>query len=214
MSKPLDVLKKHLDGLRSGKYPLRKANKCLVVSGKCICPIPAHCETDSDGNIIDYDCIIKGRGHQRRLKKVVVAQVKQILGNQDWTHTSYRDFEDLYDQVRKAVNIKGIGDLTIYDIAVQIGKCCNPAVLPKKYVYLAQGALEGAKMLLGAGYISAHKDHSVSGFTRIDMSHFAPYFSSATALDIEEILCIYKSLLKLGGLNGTYASAADVDKAW
>ena len=51
----------------------------------------------------------------------------------------YCDFEDLYAHIARC-QVKGIGDLTLYDTALRIGHVMHPCIYPKQYVYLARGA--------------------------------------------------------------------------
>lgn len=58
------------------------------------------------------------------------------------------DFEDLYQEVFRLLNpIKGIGQLTIYDVALRIGYIRRNQILPSNKVYLFRGAQLGAENL-------------------------------------------------------------------
>ena len=87
--------------------------------------------------------IIEGE-HQRRLMydtrwtyAELVSNVQKELMKTKILTNSYSNFEDLYNEVkRKIQNIKGIGDLTIYDIALRIGYIRTNQILPKDKIYL------------------------------------------------------------------------------
>ena len=103
----------------------------------------------------------------------------------------YCDFEDLYAHIARC-QVKGIGDLTLYDTALRIGHVMHPCIYPKQYVYLARGAKKGAEILLG---------RKVGWREPIDV--FRPYFGDMPSRCIEDFLCIMKDLLYKGGvING------------
>lgn len=175
---------------------------------------------------VDYEkYIVRGRGHQNRLSSKVVKQVATVLAGEPWHSVSYSTFEEFYIKVRSLVNIHGIGNLTVYDIATQLIKCFPAlAPMPCGYVYLASGALEGARILLGSENVTAElkiarahlqgivaaAGYAGNGLVNINKnlgagvcvhrSVFNAYFpQSVSAYDIEDILCIYKGCFALGG---------------
>lgn len=95
---------------------------------------------------------------------------------------SIKTFDELYKEVEK-LKINGIGDLTIYDTATMIG--CPNQVYPDK-VYLHAGAAIGAKALGVEGDV-VDKSVFVSIF---------PAFKRLEPIQIEDVLCIYKSHLQ------------------
>jgi len=112
----------------------------------------------------------------------------------DWAKINYPhpiDFEDLYERVRSilrnkgipANDIKGIGLVTLYDISLNIGCNLNPKVLPEKKVYLHYNCVhDSAEKLLGRKI----KEHI------IDVGAFSTLFPNESAMEIEDILCIYR----------------------
>lgn len=96
---------------------------------------------------------------------------------------AYTDFEELYDSLRPII-IRG--DLFRYDLARRIGYCLN--VYPKEYVYLHEGAKEGAEILDSKGYIKIPKKWSI----RVHSDVFEKALPNIDAIDIENLLCIYK----------------------
>ncbi|MBE6308342.1 MAG: hypothetical protein E7087_03435 [Bacteroidales bacterium] len=169
--------------------------------------------------------IVRGRGHQNRLSSSVVKQVATVLAKKTWHDAHYKSFEEFYIKVRSIVNIHGIGNLTVYDIATQLIKCFPTlAPMPCDYVYLASGALDGARILLGSKTVTAELKKAKAHLQRIvatagyagnnlyninrnlgagvclHRSVFDAYFpSSVSAYDIEDILCIYKKHFTPGG---------------
>lgn len=109
-------------------------------------------------------------------------------------HTFYYnrplDFEDLYQRVMNAIYpISGIGLLVVYDIALRIGCSLCPKIIPEKYVYLHG---YGSKVYTSADAIlhtSIKKQYGT--IDAIDVAHLQPYFPCYSAMEIEDLLCIY-----------------------
>lgn len=97
----------------------------------------------------------------------------------------FEDFEELYDFISLVISgIPGIGPLTVYDTAKRIGHLFEIPIYPKLYVYLASGAMDGAKALLKT------KDLRF----REPIYKFAPFFGTFPSIFIEDMLCIYKKV--------------------
>ena len=117
-----------------------------------------------------------------------VNQLRPIL------HTFYYnrplDFEDLYQRVMNAIYpISGIGLLVVYDIALRIGCSLCPRIIPEKYVYLHG---YGSRVYTSADAIlhtSIKKQYGT--IDAIDVAHLQPYFPCYSAMEIEDLLCIY-----------------------
>lgn len=137
--------------------------------------------------------------HQRHIPvKAKIEVIKRLGGAHSlWTLPSHiSDFESLHLEIKSIIgNIPGIGNLTIYDVAVRLGAKYN--ILPKDYVYLHAGPMISAKHLEKIGRISLTKPCSPC----VPISVFSPIyslFSSTTAFDIESGLCTKKKyILKL-----------------
>ena len=101
---------------------------------------------------------------------------------------SFTDFEALYDYLEQLLgDITFVrGELTLYDTAVNIGQLLTPVVVPQSYVYLASGAREGAGYILGNRNVKRTMPASI----------FSPILPGVQNIDIENMLCIYKSLFK------------------
>ena len=95
------------------------------------------------------------------------------------------DFEELYARVEELIldSIKGVGLLTTYDIALNIGCNIYPKVLPEKKVYLHYNCVyKSAINLIGIGNIDSHI---------VDIEKFKDKLPHFSAMEIEDILCIY-----------------------
>ena len=133
---------------------------------------------------------VKG-GHQYCISKDSIDKAVEKLKKAKILSIKYNNFEVLYDDVKNAIgNIKGIGDLTVYDTALRLGFIMFPIVLPREYVYLARGAKRGAENLLGKAV--HYREH---------ISIFAPYFGNLSSHFIEDFLCIMEDFLCIGGVS-------------
>ena len=109
-------------------------------------------------------------------------------------HTFYcsrpLDFEDLYQRVKNAIYpISGIGLLVVYDIALRIGCSLCPKIIPEKYVYLHG---YGSRVYTSADAILHTNIKKQYGtIDAIDVAHLQPYFPCYSAMEIEDLLCIY-----------------------
>jgi len=139
---------------------------------------------------------VKG-AHQYCIANIAIDAAVNALDNAKVLHTRYADFEDLYDSVRKLIGgIKCIGDLTVYDTALRIGFISDPVVLPREYVYLARGAMDGAVKLFGNNTPLKFREPA---------RMFAPYFGNMSSHFIEDFLCVLKDYICLDGKIGANA---------
>ena len=161
--------------------------------------------------------LVKG-SHQKRMSKKTVDVATRILSeNKEWTE-DFDSFEALYDVIfRLLFPIKGIGTITVYDTSLRIGYC--KGILPIDYVYLACGALIGARYLYGKDTLGKdiilgemrterilYVDNNLKGLysdlrnklaeklktyhgNRIKTDFFKDNFGSMDSMDIENILC-------------------------
>lgn len=104
------------------------------------------------------------------------------------------DFEDLYARVENLIGgIKEISLVTIYDISLNIGCNLYPKVLPEKKVYLTAGKVRSAAEILVPAIASMRpKPHAVDASL---FSKALPYWS---AIEIEDILCVYSKQIQAG----------------
>lgn len=88
------------------------------------------------------------------------------------------NFDDLHQIVDESIrSIKGIGELTVYDIAHRIGMSLDIA---PEYVYLHRGTREGAHALGLTG-------------DKLQVDQLPCALRTLTAAEIENSLCIYKA---------------------
>ena len=118
-------------------------------------------------------------GHQHRIPRSVLQQAADKLTRAGIS--SCTTFADIHDAVETSIGcIWGIGELTVYDIAVRIG--AKRGLKPCR-VYLHAGTREGARTLGLGGYA-------------IQKSAFPSEFSTLTPGEIEDCLCIFKADLQ------------------
>lgn len=119
-------------------------------------------------------------------------------------HTFYfnrpLDFEDLYRRVKNAIYpISGIGLLVVYDIALRIGCSFCPKIIPQKYVYI-HGHGSADKVFLSAKALLCPNIKSLlDPEDRIDVAQLQPFFPFYSAMEIEDLLCIYHDLIVNNG---------------
>lgn len=141
--------------------------------------------------------VVKG-SHQRRMTKECLKNALDALSSKGVLDVQYSDFESLYKSVHDAIaGIRGIGNLTLYDVSLRLGRYYTPWIVPEDYVYVAQGALEGARRLLGKDVVKKHLQDKV----RLPISLFTGLFPNICSTHIEDMLCAYKNSFVLGGAN-------------
>lgn len=145
-------------------------------------------------------CVCNRHGHQYCIPKEAVENaVKELMKSKTYSGSplikkgkfvaQFIDFEELYEFVKSVIGgISGIGPLTIYDTARRIGHLFDTPIYPKEYVYLAAGAKEGAAVLLNRDKNSL-KDREAKDL-------FSPFFGSLPSAFVEDLLCIFKGVMK------------------
>jgi hypothetical protein len=122
----------------------------------------------------------KRHPHQRRIPKVLLEHVEGNLQCVANNLAKAVDFAALHGLVRDEIGgLKGIGALTIYDIAHRIGAHFGKA---PDQVYLHAGTRIGARAFAIRGEF-------------FDPAVLPKAFSRLTAAEIEDCLCIYKDEL-------------------
>ena len=148
--------------------------------------------------------IIKGP-HQRRMTLKCANAALGALTSSGILQKSYNNFDDLYTEVHRVlIGIPGVGNLTCYDVALRVGRYFTPWLVPFDYVYVAQGALVGARKLLGTKIV---KKNLIDG-VKLPASLFASLFPGIPSAHIEDMLCIYKDYFVQGGVCGKYPTMA------
>jgi hypothetical protein len=127
---------------------------------------------------------IKG-GHQWCLPNARIDEAVIALRQFDF-NMKFNNFEEVYDSVKKLIgqipNVRGW--LTLYDTTRRLAYLLNPSIIPNDYVYVARGARDGAKYVLGINRIN-------SDVFRLPIADFQKLFPGISSMEIEDILCIY-----------------------
>ena len=139
-------------------------------------------------------------GHQRSMPNGSLQQAVKMLQNLNWLSLSKKTpFEDLYEEVCEL--FIGIpfckGPLVCYDVAMRIGQLYG--ITPDKYVYLSNGAKEGARRLLGKKRLP----------NIIERSKFPQPLCNEASIYIEDILCTFKDAF-LPSTDSKYRSVANI----
>ncbi len=130
----------------------------------------------------------KRHDHQRRIPKWLLEQVETKLQAIRRKLSNAADFDALHRLVEQEIGgIKGIGALTVYDIAHRVGAFFGKA--PKR-VYLHAG------VRVGAGALGITGDS-------FDPKILPKPFARLAPSEIEDCLCIYKKEL-LGGARDNF----------
>lgn len=119
-------------------------------------------------------------------------------------HTFYcsrpLDFEDLYQRVKNAIYpISGIGLLVVYDIALRIGCSLCPRIIPQKYVYIHGHGPKDKVFLSAKALLGPNIKSLLDPEDRIDVAQLQPFFPCYSAMEIEDLLCIYHDLIVNNG---------------
>lgn len=119
----------------------------------------------------------KRHPHQFRIaKKALKTAARKLRAKVDFISKS-SSFENLHSLIRDHIGIiKGIGPLTVYDVAHRIGAYLN---LSPKLIYLHAGTLTGAKAFKLRGEC-------------ISPAMLPAPFRRLSAAEIEDCLCVYK----------------------
>ena len=143
-------------------------------------------------------------GHQHRLpyhKYVNFTKFKKnikdaLVKPKSIFSCSFGNFEELYDELEKRLiqsngkKIKGIGQLTLYDMAVRIGYIMpSGPIMPHDYLYLQCGALKGYQNL--QFYNPTLSLPLINKEGRYPISMFGGVFHGLTSMFIEDFLCVY-----------------------
>ena len=117
------------------------------------------------------------------------------------TDTDIKNFEDLYNEVDnlllKKLKVRGIGRLTVYDIALRIGYIRQNQILPKDKIYLFAGANSGANQL----FLSSPSLFTIPTSTtrikegRYDMTIFNSPLRDVPSFLLEDMFCVFHTLL-------------------
>lgn len=140
--------------------------------------------------------------HQRHIRHSALEHILEKLKAQKDNISKAGNFEELH-KIVEDTQVRYIGDLTKYDIAVRLGYLQNPKILPQELVYIHAGTREGAKALYNCGLLKSEpkgimqlKDFKVLeelnnlNKKECDIPDFATY-----SMLIENFLCVKKEEL-------------------
>jgi hypothetical protein len=128
---------------------------------------------------LSITCDGKRHPHQRRLPAKVLRAAERSLGAATNLLQRCRSFAELHDIVRAKIEmIRGIGLLTVYDIATRIG---GQLGLEPELVYLHAGTSEGATAF------------GLDGGKALAPAALPPAFQVLRPREMEDCLCIYAS---------------------
>ena len=151
----------------------------IAQNGKrCKCCLPA-CSKDVFGIAVNINT------HQRRIPKVILNSFESHVRSIGFS-TGFTDFEGLYDYVANNSGLRHKNCLLVYDFCLRMGYHLNPQILPDKYVYLFQGAKEGAKAVFGKSY---------RGYKLPTTMLQSALGTKLNSFEIEHLLCVCKSHL-------------------
>lgn len=129
----------------------------------------------------------KRYAHQCRIKKVAMRKALAALRDAVAEIEKAVDFDELYAAIYAAVGeIKGIGDLYVYDTAFRVGAYLG---LAPRRVYLHAGTRAGARKL---GLTTRGRPHVEAKEVEAE----APEFAELSPAEMEDVLCIYKDKLR------------------
>ena len=121
--------------------------------------------------------------HQWRLRPSTLLHAEAALQRRLSDLRRAATFHELWECVQSAIgDIRGVGELTVYDTAIRIGAFLR---LEPERVYLHAGTREGARSLsLGAGR------------EWLEIRELPVQFRQLKGRRLEDVLCIYKRELK------------------
>ncbi|SRR6266700_448000 len=124
--------------------------------------------------------------HQRRIPPSVLLNAARVLLDEVNKIAQAGTFDELFQLIARAIgDIRGVGELMIYDTALRIGAKLS---LSPERIYLHSGTREGARYL---GFDGKRKS--------IDLHELPTALQRLEPSQIEDVLCIYKNHLRLIG---------------
>lgn len=145
-------------------------------------------------------CVVGGHQHRipTKYKNPAISKIEvHILSI---LSTPFKDFEELYDVVNSLIgNLDNIGPLTVYDTSLRIGHLIDKPIYPREKLYLNNGAMEGARKLLGGRKLSS-KEVLSTFFSYPETLPVAGIKSLQTLPNnlIEDFFCVMKDYLDPG----------------
>ncbi len=144
----------------------------------------------TDGSIPDFlkRCVCNRKRHQWCISNAAVdCAVKKLSANYEEL-CKIKNFDDLYDKIFELIGVgsTGISYSRVYDTAIRFGGSMEPAVEPKKYVYVHQKLIQSAKQIVGRKCFSNNFRIEKSEFSKVCAA-----FDKLDSLFIEDFLCVY-----------------------
>jgi hypothetical protein len=125
----------------------------------------------------------KRQKHQHRIPKSALVLAHEALAAIEEELVKAASFDDLLNQVELSVRpIRGIGELYIYDTTQRFGAYLG---LYPQVVYLHSGTRAGVVAMGFSGRLKF-----------VEVSAFPEEFRGLQPYEIEDVLCIYKDILK------------------
>ncbi len=121
--------------------------------------------------------------HQRRIPDQVLEDYRKELLPLEREVRNCRNFDDIY-KLFESHQIRGIGDLAIYDVSLRVSQNYN--IYPDK-VYLHAGTRRGAR---NAGLIT-NRDRR-NKLTPDEIARVLPWLRDVEPYLIEDFLCVYE----------------------
>ena len=119
--------------------------------------------------------------HQNKIRRAALPEAEKLLLEQSDVLRECRSFHELWLLIKQTLqHVRGLGELYIYDTALRIGAFLN---LEPDRVYMHRGTRDGAKHF---GFLTRDREW-------LNLSEFPRSLRELSALEIEDILCIYKS---------------------
>lgn len=163
---------------------IRRIRPCAEREINCFRDLPDLVAAIHHASMCHKSAQSKRHPHQYRIPAQVLKRAEQRLQKRSAEIARSTTFEDLYALIDGVIRprenrLKGIGDLTVYDISRRIGAFLR---LQPKLVYLHRGTLTGARPL------------GLRGDT-LDPAQLPKEFAKLTPAEIEDCLCIYADVL-------------------
>lgn len=151
-------------------------------------------------------CICNRNRHQYCISNEAVntATEKLMDAKSLYPYSSHinKEFEYLYDKLKGIIGtVKGIGNSTLYDACIRLGWSYSPQIKPQHYVYVHRKLIKSAEAILGDKF-SRIKEADRPAILRQKFIEAKKEFAELSALDIENLLCIYhKEILTIQGFS-------------
>ena len=145
------------------------------------CCIPA-CEVDC------FSIRLNRNSHQRQVPNGILLAFEKKMGSLNFRQ-SFHNFDEFFEYVAANCGLKNGHCLLVYDFCLRKGLHMSPQIEPIEYVYLFQGAKEGAENVIGK--LNNYKLPIKLLQDALD--------TNLSSIEIEDLLCVCKEHLKYIG---------------